>query len=116
MSTRLVPGAHSIKLQRDGLGVQHRHQPAYRTYEALARLAPVHALGPVNGSDLFGQGLGENLARGASALGDFRYQVLALLSCAALHLGNFDTSLFRERMGGSGRLPVLEGDTHRRTG
>ena len=116
MSARLVAGANAIKLQRDDLAVEHGHQPAHRAHEALAGLAPVHILGPVNGCDLFGQGFGENFSGRAPLLADYRGQVFALRSCDALQLGDIDAGFFGEGMRGRSGLAIFERNRDRWAG
>src|SRR6185437_16558729 len=116
MSARLVAGANSVELQRDDLLIEHGHQPAHRTHEALAGLTPVHVLRPVNGCDLFGQGPGQNLSRGTTLLPDYRGQVLALRSGDALQLRDLHAGLFCEGMRGGSGLPIFESNRDRWTG
>ncbi len=116
MSARLVSGANAIELQRDDVAIEHGHQPAHRTHEALAGLAPVHVLRPVNGCDLFGQGLGQNFSGRAPLLPDYRGQVLALRSCDALQLGDLHAGFFCEGVRGRSGLAIFERNRDRWAG
>ena len=80
MPARLAAGGNAIELKRNGLAIQHRHQPTHRTHKALVRLAPVHILRPINSGDFFRQTVGQDLRGGAAFLRDLRGQVLALRS------------------------------------
>ena len=113
---RNVSCPDAVKLQRNRLLVEHRHQPPHRTHKTFIRLAPVHILRPVDRGDFLGQILRENLGGAPAFLGNFRGQVLALRRGDPLQLRNVDSSLLGKRMRRRRRLTILICNVHRRPG
>ncbi len=109
MAARSLPCPHPVKLQGHYFAIEHGHQPAHRTDEALRRLLPIHVLGPVNGVELFGEQLAENFARAPALPGDGRGEIFALGSRDALQGGNLYAGLPGEGLGSCSRLAVFEG-------
>ena len=107
VTARQVPGRTPSNSSGTISLVEQGDDPAHRTHEFLARLPPVHVLGPVDGVDFLRQQLGQNLAGGATLLCDGGGEVLALGGADGFELGNVDASLFGERVCCRGWLPVF---------
>ncbi len=116
MPARNLPCPDPVKLQRNGLAVEHCHQPAHRPHKALMRLAPVHTLRPVDRGEFLRQSLRENIGRASALPGNLRRKVFALRGCNFLQLRHVDSSLLGKRMRRGRGLTILISDTGRRPG
>src|SRR5258708_39686537 len=117
MAISLVLSNSSTELYIHYFGIEQRQQPAQRAYEAL-RLAcsPIHVLGPIERSQLFGQ-LRLEHSRGRLAFAqDAGSDVFAFCSRGPGQSGNFDPGLLRKCMSGRSGLAPLEGYARGRPG
>ena len=112
-----MAGANARELQRHNFAVEQRNQPAHRTHEALRRLAaPVHALGPVNAGDFFGQRLGKDLGRRTTFLLHRRTEVFAFRGRDLFQRIDGDVELARKCRGCRSRCSIFVGNLQRRPG
>ncbi len=99
------------EFDRDDLGVQERDHPAERADEALGGFAaPVHALGPVDSGDFFGQQLGQDFGGGATFLLYGGGEIFTLGVGDFFQRGDGHASLFRKGFGGWSGDAILKGN------
>ena len=115
MPAARIARRNACNLQRNDIGVQHRHDPAHRPHKPLRlRRTPVHVFGPVKPQHFFRQLGCKNLRRRPPDELHRRADVLALRRLNFLYFRNGNACLFRKGLGRRRRRAVFEGNHPRR--